>query len=332
MKDKVILVTGGAGYIGAHTVKVLLDRGEKVIILDNLVTGHKKAAKVAGAPLIIGDVGDANLVESLFQKYEIESVVHFAAYSSVGESCADPLKYYDNNAAKPLNLLRSMHRHGCDKFILSSTCATYGEPKYVPMDELHPQSPINPYGMSKLVLEHALFDCEKAWGLRAVCLRYFNAAGSMPDGSLGEDHNPEFNLIPKVLQVIAGWDEKLTVFGTDYPTPDGTCQRDYIHVLDLADGHLAALDYLRGGGKSVACNLGTGLATSVKEIIVAAEKVTGQKVPVAYGDRRPGDPSILYASVGKAKSVLGWEAKKLDVTWQVESAWQFMIGPHKGRF
>lgn len=327
-----ILVTGGAGYIGSHTVRLLAAKGFQVVVLDNLVYGHKGAIVDEGVKLVVGEVGDKALVAQLFREHSFAAVVHFAAYAYVGESVTNPLKYYRNNTAEPLALLEVMEEFGCKNFVFSSTCATYGTPEVVPIVETNPQNPINPYGRSKLMLEWVLADCDRAWGLRSVCLRYFNASGCSSDGKIGEDHNPESHLIPLVLMAITGEKDGITVFGTDYPTPDGTCIRDYIHVEDLADAHAKAIDYLSAGGASTACNLGTGVGVSVKEIIAAAESVTGKQVPVSFGDRRPGDPAMLVAEPSFAKKTLGWEAKNRDVKTMVASAWQWIQGPTKGHF
>ena len=334
MSDKgKILVTGGAGYIGSHTVRMLAEEvGREVVVLDNLVFGHPEALVSDGVQLVEGEVADAATVASIFESTQIDGVVHFAAYCYVGESVTDPLKYYRNNTAAPITLLETMKEHGCNKFIFSSTCATYGNPQQMPMSEAHPQNPINPYGESKLMLEKILADCEHAYGIRSVRLRYFNAAGCSRDGLIGEDHDPETHLIPIALFAARGDTGPMTVFGTDYPTPDGTCIRDYIHVLDLARAHVRALDYLEGGGESVACNLGTGKGTSVKEIIDTAEAVTGLKVPVEYGERREGDPPELVADAAYAKEVLGWEAEITDVRTIIETAWAWLQGDRKGRY
>ena len=332
MKEKAILVTGGAGYIGSHTVRQLAAAGRKVIVLDNLVYGHKEAIVDANATLVVGDMSDASVVNPIFEENEITAVIHFAAYAYVGESVTDPIKYYRNNTAAALTLLQAMKDNGCGQFIFSSTCATYGDPKSMPMSEQHPQSPVNAYGESKLMLEKILADCDRAHGLRSVCLRYFNASGCSADGVIGEDHDPETHLIPLALMSITGELEQLTVFGTDYPTPDGTCVRDYIHVDDLGRAHLLALDYLEKDGASVQVNLGTGKGTSVKEIIETAEEVTGKKASVAYGERRPGDPSELVADASKAKEILNWEAQITDLKEIMASAWAWMNGPRKGRY
>jgi len=330
--DAPILVTGGAGYIGSHTVRVLAAQGRKVVVLDNLVYGHQDAIVDDGVELVVGEVGDTELVSSLFEKHKFGAVVHFAAYAYVGESVTDPLKYFSNNTAEPLKLLQVMQQHGCKVFVFSSTCATYGVPVAIPITEANPQEPINPYGRSKLMLEWVLADCERAWGLKAACLRYFNASGCAEDGKIGEDHDPETHLIPRVLMAVAGEIDKIEVFGTDYDTPDGTCIRDYIHVNDLADAHARALDHLSGGGDSVQCNLGTGVGVSVKEIITAVEEVTGKTVPVSYGERRAGDPPQLVADPSLAREVLGWEARHRDVRDMVSSAWAWVGGPSRGRY
>jgi len=327
-----LLITGGAGYIGSHTVKHLLAAGEKIIVLDNLVFGHPEALPLDRVTFIKGEMSDAALVESIFAQHRPEAVLHFAAYAFVGESVEDPLKYYRNNLAAPLVLVEAMQRHGCKKFIFSSTCATYGNPVCVPMDESHPQEPVNPYGASKQMLERVLKDCEPAWGLKSVFLRYFNASGCDLQGEIGEDHTPETHLIPRILMAATGEIDSITVFGTDYPTPDGTCIRDYIHVSDLASAHALALDYLRKEGATTAVNLGTGGGFSVRQIIATAEAVTGLTIPVSYGPRRAGDPPELVANPAKAKAVLGWEAKYKDPRSHIESAWKWMTGPQKGRY
>lgn len=327
-----LLVTGGAGYIGSHTVKHLRKAGERIVVFDSLVYGHRQALPPDGVTLVEGDMSDGALVDRVFAEHKPEAVLHFAAFCYVGESVEQPLKYYRNNVAAPLTVVEAMQRHDCRKFIFSSTCATYGDPVKVPMDESHPQNPVNPYGASKLMLERVLRDCERAWGLRSVFLRYFNASGCDPEGEIGEDHHPETHLIPRILMAIAGEIDAITVFGTDYPTPDGTCIRDYIHVCDLARAHALALDYLRQGGSTTAVNLGTGRGFSVKEIISTAESVTGKAVPVQYGERRAGDPAELICNPAKAKEVLGWEAEFKDPRSHIEGAWKWMTGPRKGRY
>lgn len=327
-----ILVTGGAGYIGSHTVRLLASQGRKIIVLDNLVFGHDQAIVDPGVELVVGDVGDQELVRALFEKHRFGAVVHFAAYAYVGESVTNPLKYYQNNTAEPIKLLQVMQEFDCKVFVFSSTCATYGVPDRLPITESNTQDPINPYGRSKLMVEWVLKDCGHAWGLRSACLRYFNASGCSPDGKIGEDHDPETHLIPRVMMAVTGEIECIEVFGTDYATPDGTCIRDYIHVEDLADAHARALDHLAAGGESVRCNLGTGVGVSVKQIISAVEEVTGKKVPVKYGPRRAGDPDSLVADPALAKELLGWEASRKDIRDMVRPAWLWASGPNHGRF
>ena len=327
-----ILITGGAGYIGSHAARLLAEQGEEIVVLDNLELGHREAIVSPGVELVQGDVGDSALVEAIFSQHRIDAVLHFAAWALVGESVAEPLKYYRNNVASPLVLLNAMQRHGTRQFIFSSTAATYGNPVRVPMDESHPQEPINPYGRSKLMLERILGDCGQAWGLNYVILRYFNASGCSGDSLIGEDHTPESHLIPRALMAAAGTAPPLTVFGTDYPTPDGTCIRDYIHVLDLAEAHAKGLTYLRNGGASVACNLGTGAGVSVQEIIGLAESVTGKPVPREYGPRRPGDPPSLVADPSRARDILGWTAACTDPRLMIESTWRWLTGPRGGRY
>lgn len=328
-----ILVTGGAGYIGSHTVRLLASQGQhKIVVLDNLVYGHRQAIVDKGVELVVGDIGDRGLLQKLFAEHAFTAVIHFAAYAYVGESVTDPLKYYRNNTAEPLTLLEVMQEHGCKNFVFSSTCATYGVPTAIPITEANPQDPINPYGRSKLMLEWVLADCDRAWGLRSVCLRYFNASGCADDGLTGEDHNPETHLIPRVLMAVTGEISHVDVFGTDYETPDGTGVRDYIHVADLATAHSKALDHLAGGGESVRCNIGTGVGVSVKEIISAVEEITGRTVPVKFGPRRAGDPPRLLADPKLAEEKLGWVAAHRDVRDMVRSAWAWMDGPRKGRY
>ncbi|MCF0233563.1 MAG: UDP-glucose 4-epimerase GalE [Thermoguttaceae bacterium] len=315
-----ILVTGGAGYIGSHTVKALLAAGHTVTVADNLVYGHREAVD-SRAAFTEAELMDPASLNAVFAKDRFDAVIHFAAYAYVGESVADPAKYYFNNVAGTMNLLEAMRKNGVPKIVFSSTCATYGEPLKTPIDETHPQNPINPYGRTKLMIEQIFADYEKAYGLRHISLRYFNAAGASSDASIGESHSPETHLIPLVLQAIKGERDAISVFGNDYPTPDGTCIRDYIHVEDLADAHvkaLSALDSFTG-----AVNLGTGRGTSVLEIIKAAEKVSGKTCPVKIAGRRPGDPAVLYADNTKAKQVLGWTPVYTDIADIVASAWRW---------
>ena len=332
MSGESVLVTGGAGYIGSHTVRLLCSEGYKVVVLDNLVYGHPGAVVDDSVELVIGDVGDRELLNRLFTEHNFSGVIHFAAYAYVGESVTDPLKYYRNNTAEPLTLLEVMSNFGCKSFVFSSTCATYGEPEKLPLTEDHPQKPVSPYGKSKLMVEWILDDCDVAWDLKSVALRYFNASGCSTDGLIGEDHDPETHLIPLVLQAVKGEVPQITVFGTDYSTDDGTCIRDYIHVEDLATAHLAALRHLSRGGASLRCNLGTGVGVSVQQIIDIAEEVTGQKIPVKYGQRRPGDPGHLVADPSSAKKLLNWEASRKDPRSMIETAWKWMSQSHGGHF
>lgn len=327
-----VLVTGGAGYIGSHTVRQLVKAGVEVTVLDNLVYGHVAALVDPEVKLVKGDLGDASVVYPLLQEGQFDAVVHFAAFINVGESVTNPLKYYQNNIAKPLTLLAAMVAAGCKRFVFSSTCATYGVPTQIPIPETEKQDPINSYGSSKLMLEKVCKDCDRAYGLKSVFLRYFNASGSSYDGLIGEDHEPETHLIPNILLAITGERDVIEVYGTDYDTPDGTCIRDYIHVDDLADAHLKAVDYLMKGGETNWFNLGTGLGLSVRDILETAERVTGKKVPVRYGPRREGDPPYLIANPTKAKEILGWEAQVKDAGAIVETAWKWMNGPRKGHF
>ena len=315
-----ILVMGGAGYIGSHTVKHLLDNGYQVVVADNLIYGHR-AAVDARAAFIHADLLDPYSLDQLFNKFEISAVIHFAAFAYVGESVQEPQKYYFNNVQGTLNLLRAMLSHGVKDIVFSSTCATYGEPVYTPIDEKHPQNPINPYGRTKLMIEQIFADYERAYGLRHISLRYFNAAGASADGSLGESHSPETHLIPLVLKALKGERKSIQVFGTDYDTLDGTCIRDYIHVEDLALAHRLAVEKLHAYSGCI--NLGTGIGTSVKEIITAAEQVSGQKCPVEYGPRRAGDPAKLFADNKKAQTVLGWKPQYTHIRDIIRTAWNW---------
>lgn len=329
---KKVLVTGGAGYIGSHTVRLLVTKGYQVVVLDNLVYGHEEAVVDDEVILVKGDLGDEPLLNELFKTHQFEAVLHFAAYAYVGESVSHPHKYYVNNVAKPLTLLKTMVDHGCLKFIFSSTCATYGNPEYMPLDEKHPQNPVSPYGKSKFLLEQIIKDYETAYGLRYVFLRYFNASGASEDGKIGEDHDPETHLIPLILDAINGDRPAIKVFGTDYDTPDGTAIRDYIHVNDLGDAHIKALEYLDKGNESIACNLGTGVGYSVKEVIDAASEVTGKEVPTAYEGRRAGDATKLIADASLALDQLGWDPKYKDVKSIIETAWAWKSGDRKGKY
>lgn len=314
-----VLVVGGAGYIGSHMVQMLLDRGHEPVVFDNLSTGYRDA--VPAGRLIEGDLADPAALEALFAAHRFDGVMHFASFIQVGESVREPAKYYRNNVANTLNLLDAMHRHGAKQFIFSSTAAIFGEPDYVPIDEKHPRRPINPYGFSKFAVEQVLEDYDRAYGLRSTCLRYFNAAGADPEGRLGERHEPETHLIPLVLQAASGRRSHIDVFGQDYDTPDGTCIRDYIHIVDLCDAHLLALDRLRSGGESSAYNLGNGNGFSVKEVIDASERVAGTPIARKYGGRRAGDPARLVADSRRARTELGWQPRFADLETIVRHAW-----------
>ena len=305
---KTILVAGGAGYIGSHMVALLVEKGYDVVVVDNLCTGHWQAVK--GAKLRVGDLRDGNFLDQVFSEFPIDGVINFAAYSLVGESVTNPLKYYGNNVAGSQSMLTAMKNHGVKKIVFSSTAATYGEPEKQPIEETDRTEPTNPYGATKLAIEGMLKWCDRAYGIKYAALRYFNAAGANTDVGIGEDHNPESHLIPIVLQAALGKRDHVGIFGDDYPTPDGTCVRDYIHVRDLASAHLLALEYLDKGGESGSFNLGNGTGYSVKEIIDTARKVTGKPIPATVEPRRAGDPSVLIASNKKAQEVLGWKPER----------------------
>ena len=315
-----ILVTGGAGYIGSHTVRLLLARGHDVTVLDSLVYGHRQA--VPADRLVVGDLADTAKLDQLLADRRTEAVVHFAAFAYVGESVKDPAKYYSNNLLNSLALLDACRRRGVQRFVFSSTCATYGNPAAVPITEDEKQLPINPYGNTKLAFERALADYAAAYPFGYCALRYFNAAGASPDGTIGEDHDPETHLIPLVFQAAMGKRPHIEIFGTDYPTPDGTCIRDYIHVDDLAEAHILALDKL-GPGVQLKYNVGVGRGFSVREVIRTAEAVSWQKVPVKEGPRRAGDPAELVADAGKIRRELGWSPKYADLRPIVETAWNW---------
>lgn len=317
-----ILICGGAGYIGSHNVVNFINKGESVVVVDNLQTGHKEAVHPA-AKFYEGDIRDADILNKIFSENEIEAVIHFAADALVGESMINPLKYFNNNVYGMQILLECMVKNGIDKIIFSSTAATYGEPERVPILEEDKTFPTNPYGESKLMMEKMMKWVNLVHGIRFISLRYFNAAGDSLDVSIGEEHDPETHLIPLILKVPLGKRDHITVYGGDYPTPDGSCIRDYIHVLDLADAHYLALKYLREGGESNIFNLGNGKGFSVKEMIVAAEKVTGQKIKTVIGERRPGDPAVLVASGEKAKKILGWSPKFTDIEEIIRTAWNY---------
>ncbi|MFK7696434.1 UDP-glucose 4-epimerase GalE [Paenibacillus sp. HJGM_3] len=324
-----ILVTGGAGYIGSHTVKELLAQGERVVVIDSLVTGHKEAVS-DGVVFVQGDLRDAALLDDLFAMHEIEAVIHFAASSLVGVSVQQPLEYYDNNLIGAHVLVSAMVRHGVNKIVFSSTAATYGEPKRVPIEESDPTEPTSPYGETKLAMERMFRWCEQAYGLKSISLRYFNAAGAYPDHSIGEDHKPETHLIPLILQVPLGQRQHITIFGDDYPTEDGTCVRDYIHVMDLANAHWLALKRLRETGESGVYNLGNGTGFSVKQVIDVAREVTGHPIPAVAAPRRAGDPAVLIASSAKAQRELDWQPKYADLKTIIQTAWDWHVRKPQG--
>ncbi|AHF93780.1 UDP-glucose-4-epimerase [Opitutaceae bacterium TAV1] len=324
-----VLVVGGAGYIGSHCVRQLVAAGHRPVVLDNMVFGHREAV-AAGIPFYVGNLGDEALVGDILEKEKIEVVMHFAAYIFVGESVNDPMKYYFNNVVSTLHLLRTMLAKGVKKFVFSSTAATYGIPEKMPITEDSPTSPINPYGQTKLDVEHALHAFAHAYGLSAAVFRYFNASGASEDGTIGEDHSPETHLIPLAIGAATGDHPPLKLFGDDYPTPDGTCLRDYIHVDDLSRAHIAAFDKLAEPGKVFTWNLGTGTPVSVLEIIRTVEKVTGKKVPYSVAPRRAGDPPALYADSTKAQRELGWKIQYHDIGSLVASAWKWHSANPKG--
>ena len=317
------LVLGGAGYIGSHTVDRLIEKGEKTIVVDSLVTGHRQAVN-KDAKFYQGDIADKDFMRQVFKENsDIDAVIHFAAYSLVAESMKKPLKYFDNNTAGMVKLLEVMNEFSIDKIVFSSTAATYGIPEEVPIKETTPKNPINPYGESKLMMEKIMRWADKAYGIKFVPLRYFNVAGAKPDGSIGEDHMPETHLLPIVLQVAMGKRDKLQIFGDDYNTPDGTNIRDYVHPLDLADAHILAVDYLKAGNPSTAFNLGSSTGFSNREILEAARKVTNKEIPAEIAPRRGGDPDVLVASSTKAREVLGWKPQFDDISKIIETAWKW---------
>lgn len=317
-----ILVLGGAGYIGSHTVKELIKSGSQVVIVDNLETGYKEAVH-PDAQFYQGDIRDRAFMDNVFEKEKIDGVIHFAANSLVGESMSEPLKYYDNNLYGTKVLLDSMVANGVDKIVFSSTAATYGEPKRVPILETDPTEPTNPYGETKLSMEKMMKWTDQAHGVRYVALRYFNACGADVSGEIGEAHSPETHLIPLILQVPNGQRDKISIYGDDYDTKDGTCVRDYIHVTDLAQAHILAMKYLIDGKESAIFNLGNGVGFTVKEVIEAARKVTNHPIPAEVVSRRSGDPAKLIASSEKAKKILGWNPQHADLEEIIESAWNW---------
>lgn len=318
-----ILVTGGAGYIGSHTVRALLSSNKfRPIVYDNLSTGHAESVPQE-VPLIRGDIRDVEATAEVLRKYDIQGIIHFAAFSLVGESMSDPAKYYENNVVGTFRLLQALRKAEVNKIVFSSTAAVYGEPEEYPIKENFPCNPTNVYGKTKLVIENMMEDFSSAYGLQYAALRYFNAAGASPDGTIGEDHNPESHLIPLILKTAQGIRDHISIFGTDYSTPDGTCIRDYIHVNDLADAHILALEYLFAGGESQAFNLGSQHGFSVREMIEAAKKITQVPFKVTEENRRPGDPAILIASSEKARHLLHWQPKQSSVEEIIASAWKW---------
>ncbi len=324
-----ILVLGGAGYIGSHAVDQLINKGYQVIVVDNLLTGHK-AAVHPEAHFYEGDIRDKAFLKSVFEKESIEGVLHFAASSLVGESVEKPLKYFNNNVYGMQILLEVMHEFGVKNIVFSSTAATYGEPKESPITESTPTNPKNPYGESKLMMEKMMKWCDEAYGMRYVALRYFNVAGAKSDASIGEDHTPETHLVPIILQVALGQRDSLAIFGNDYDTPDGTCIRDYVQVEDLIAAHILALEYLKAGNESNFFNLGSNKGYSVQEMLEAAREVTGKEIPAKVAPRRAGDPSRLVASSAKAQEVLGWEPKYTDIKEIIKTAWEWHVSHPNG--
>lgn len=314
-----LLVTGGAGYIGSHTAKRLAHYGHETLVYDNLSRGHRDFVK--WGPLVEGDLHNTALLRETLRWFKPEVVLHFAAFAYVGESVGNPGLYYENNVGGTVSLLQAMQACGISRIVVSSTCATYGQPDHLPITEMTPQRPINPYGQSKLMVEQICSDFERAYGLRHVALRYFNACGGDPDGEIGERHTPEPHLIPRLFMAQDGEIDALEIMGNDYPTPDGTCIRDYIHVNDLAEAHIKAAEYLLANGKSDAFNLGTGQGISVQEIIRIAVEVTGRPVPHRIGPRRSGDPAMLVADASKARRVLNWTAGNSDMAHVLDTAW-----------
>ena len=325
-----VLVAGGAGYIGSHTVKRLKAAGHAVVVYDDLSRGHVQSVEINAVPFVQAELNDKPTLLKALKEHKVEAVMHFAAFAYVGESVEKPLMYYHNNVATTVSVLETMRDAGVNRFVFSSTCATYGDPDHVPITEDEKKKPVSPYGRSKLMVEEVLADAKGGWpAFKYAALRYFNASGCAMDGTLGEDHDPETHLIPVVLQAIMGVRPGITVFGTDYPTQDGTNVRDYIHVDDLADAHILAMQKL-DADSPIICNLGTGTGFSVREIIATAEKVTGKKAPVTFGPRRAGDAIALYADPSRAKAVLGWEAKYKDPETIIRSAWNWFKDHPKG--
>ncbi len=324
MEEKLmsILVVGGAGYIGSHMIKRLTEQGQEVVVVDNLSTGHRKAVDEK-ARFYEGDIRNHVFLKGVFDRENIDTVVHFAAFSIVPESMEKPLKYFDNNTAGMVALLEEMRDHDVKRIIFSSTAATYGVPEKSPIEENDRQAPINPYGESKLMMEKIIRWADQAYGIKFVALRYFNVAGAYPDGSIGEDHGPETHLTPIILQVAAGQRDQLKIFGDDYNTPDGTNVRDYVHVLDLVDAHILAINYLKAGNDSDVFNLGSSTGFSVKQMVEAAREVTGEPIPAEIAERRPGDPDSLIAASQKARDVLQWQPQYDDVKEIIQTAWNW---------
>lgn len=322
-----ILVTGGAGYIGSVMVEILREQNQQVVVLDNLFRGHRRAVDHS-VPFYEGNIGDRPLVAEICREHEIEACIHFAALAYVGESVKNPRMYFENNVEKGIALLEALLDAGVKRFVFSSTCATYGEPQYVPIDEEHPQQPTNPYGWSKLMIEKVLSAYDDAYGFKYVALRYFNASGAIP--TRGEHHEPETHLIPNVLHAATGKLPHVSVFGGDYPTPDGTAIRDFIHVADLSSAHMLALEHLRGGGQSEKINLGSGQGYSVKEVIETARQITGKPIEIKIEPRRPGDPSRLVANAEKAREVLGWRPQYQEIETILRTAWEWHLSHPRG--
>jgi len=315
-----VLVTGGAGYIGSHACKALNQAGYRVVVFDNLSAGHRAAVRYG--EFVQGDITDVSAIRAALRHFDLSAVMHFAALLDVAESVREPARYYRNNVIGALSVLEGMAAESVRYFVFSSTCATYGEPIETPIAETHPQRPINSYGETKLAIERALPHFERAFGIRWAALRYFNAAGADPECEIGEDHSPEIHLIPRAIASATGG-PALQVFGDDYPTPDGTCQRDYIHVSDLADAHVKALQNIAGSGRSVACNLGTGQPCSVRQVIDSVERVVGRKIDWTFAPRREGDPAVLYAAPQRAQAELGWRPRFADLDSIVRTAWDW---------
>jgi len=319
--DGPVLVVGGAGYIGSHCVRSLEERGVPVVVLDDLSTGHRQAVR---STFIEANLRDRDDLRAVFADQRPRSVIHFAAKLSVGESMEHPAKYYEENVLYTFNLLEEMRAVGCVEIVFSSSCSTYGDPIEIPMLDSHPQNPVNTYGRTKLHMEHMMEDYSRAYGFRFAALRYFNAAGASLDSTLGEDHEPETHLIPVVLQVALGKRESISIYGDDYPTPDGTCIRDYIHVVDLADAHLRALRLLQNGTQRIACNLGTGTGYSVLEVIETARRISGREIPTVVTERRAGDPPQLVSGGTLAAELLGWEPRRQALEDIIGDAWKYM--------